>query len=77
MRIKRRLEEGDPRRSRFDFHLQKPSGDLDEVIESLHNASEIPAIKRQAAILAEKLPDVKVEYVPSGATAFLDHDRRA
>ena len=77
MRTKQRLDEGDPRRSRFGLHLQKPSGDLDEAIESLHKASEIPAIKRQAVILAEKLPDVKVEYVPSGATAFLDHNRRA
>ena len=41
------------------------------VIESLHSISEIPAIRRQAEILSESLPDVKVEYMPSGATAFM------
>ena len=40
------------------------------VIETLHSISEIPAIKRQAALLAERLPDLRVEYIPSGATAF-------
>tara|TARA_B100000029_G_scaffold508292_1_gene594827 strand:+ start:530 stop:1330 length:801 start_codon:yes stop_codon:yes gene_type:complete len=40
------------------------------VIESLHSISEIPAIRRQAEILSERLPDVRVEYIPSGATAF-------
>jgi putative NIF3 family GTP cyclohydrolase 1 type 2 len=38
------------------------------VIESLHSASEIPAIRTQAAILAERLKPLRVEYVPSGAT---------
>ena len=40
------------------------------VIETLHSISEIPAIKRQADLLSECLPDLRVEYVPSGATAF-------
>jgi putative NIF3 family GTP cyclohydrolase 1 type 2 len=40
------------------------------VIESLHSASEIPAIKRQAAILGERLPGIPVKYVPSGAMVF-------
>ena len=40
------------------------------VIESLHSVSECPAIRRQAAILAQVIPEVPVEYVPSGAVAF-------
>ncbi|MGC9348890.1 MAG: Nif3-like dinuclear metal center hexameric protein [Anaerolineae bacterium] len=40
------------------------------VIESLHSASESPAIRRQAELLAAKLPDLPVRYVPSGARAF-------
>ena len=40
------------------------------VIESLHSASEIPAIKRQAAMLSQKFPDLPVHYISSGATAF-------
>jgi putative NIF3 family GTP cyclohydrolase 1 type 2 len=40
------------------------------VIESLHSASESPAIRRQAQLLAQRLPDLPVRYVPSGATAF-------
>jgi len=40
------------------------------VIETLHSISEIPAIKRQAELLASRLPDLRVDYVPSGATAF-------
>lgn len=40
------------------------------VIESLHSVSEIPAIRRQAQLLGEKLPDIPVCYVPSGARAF-------
>jgi putative NIF3 family GTP cyclohydrolase 1 type 2 len=40
------------------------------VIESLHSASECPAIRRQATMLAERLPDLPVRYVPSGARAF-------
>jgi putative NIF3 family GTP cyclohydrolase 1 type 2 len=40
------------------------------VIETLHSVSEIPAIRRQAALLQERLPDVPVRYVASGATAF-------
>ena len=41
------------------------------VIESLHSISEIPAIRRQAEILSESLPNARVEYIPSGATAFM------
>ena len=41
------------------------------VIESLHSASEIPAIKRQAAMLAQRFPDIPVHYIPSGAMAFM------
>ena len=40
------------------------------VIESLHSVSEIPAIRRQAEILAERFPDLRVEYVPSGAASL-------
>jgi putative NIF3 family GTP cyclohydrolase 1 type 2 len=40
------------------------------VIETLHSASEIPGIKRQTKILAERLPDIPVRYVPSGALSF-------
>ena len=40
------------------------------VIESLHSASEIPAIRRQAAMLSERLPGLPIRYVPSGALAF-------
>lgn len=40
------------------------------VIETLHSVSEIPAIRRQAKLLAERLPDLRVEYVPSGAMAY-------
>lgn len=40
------------------------------VIETLHSASEIPAIKRQATMLSERFPDLPIHYVPSGALAF-------
>ena len=40
------------------------------VIESLHSASESPAIRRQAEMLAAKLQGLPVRYVPSGARAF-------
>ncbi|MDP6778998.1 MAG: Nif3-like dinuclear metal center hexameric protein [Candidatus Latescibacteria bacterium] len=40
------------------------------VIESLHSGSEIPAIRRQAEILAGRFPDLPVEYVPSGAASL-------
>jgi hypothetical protein len=40
------------------------------VIESLHSVSEIPAIKRQATLLAAQFPDLPVHYIPSGAMAF-------
>ena len=39
------------------------------VIETLHSVSEIPGVRRQAAILAGLLPGLKVEYIPSGAAA--------
>lgn len=41
------------------------------VIESLHSASEIPAIKRQAALMGARFPDLPVHYVPSGALSYL------
>ena len=37
------------------------------VIETMHSVSEIPAIKRQAELLAARLPGLPVRYVPSGA----------
>jgi len=40
------------------------------VIETLHSVSESPAIRRQAEMLAERLPGLPVKYLPSGATAF-------
>lgn len=42
------------------------------VIETLHSVSEIPAIKRQAVMLGERL-SVPVRYVPSGAMGFLTY----
>jgi len=40
------------------------------VIETLHSASEIPAIRRQAELLKARFPEIPVEYVPSGALNF-------
>lgn len=40
------------------------------VIQTLHSASEIPGIKRQAQVLAERLPGLRVCFVPSGALPF-------
>jgi len=40
------------------------------VIETLHSYSEIPAIKRQAEILRGYLPDIPVQYIPSGCLHF-------
>jgi putative NIF3 family GTP cyclohydrolase 1 type 2 len=40
------------------------------VIETLHSVSESPAIRRQAAMLAERLPDLPVRFIPSGALTF-------
>jgi putative NIF3 family GTP cyclohydrolase 1 type 2 len=37
------------------------------VIETLHSVSEIPGIKSQANLLAERIPSVRIEYIPSGA----------
>ena len=37
------------------------------VIETLHSVSESPAIRRQAALLAERLPNLLVRFIPSGA----------
>ncbi len=39
------------------------------VIETLHSVSEIPGIRNQVKILAGQLPEIPVEYVPSGITA--------
>ena len=40
------------------------------VIETLHSVSEIPALRRQAELISGRFPDLRVEYVPSGATAY-------
>lgn len=40
------------------------------VIETLHSMSESPAIRRQARMLAERLPDVPVQFIRSGAMAM-------
>ncbi len=40
------------------------------VVETLHSVSESPAIRRQAEMLAERLPSLPVRYIPSGARAF-------
>jgi putative NIF3 family GTP cyclohydrolase 1 type 2 len=40
------------------------------VIETLHSVSESPAIRRQAQILSECLPQLPVHYIPSGAAAI-------
>lgn len=40
------------------------------VIETLHSASESPAIRRQAALLGERLPGLPVHFIPSGAAAM-------
>jgi putative NIF3 family GTP cyclohydrolase 1 type 2 len=40
------------------------------VVETLHSASEAPAIRRQAQILAERLPGLPVVFIPSGAAAM-------
>jgi putative NIF3 family GTP cyclohydrolase 1 type 2 len=40
------------------------------VVETLHSVSEIPAIRRQAEVLAARLPALPVRYVASGALAF-------
>jgi putative NIF3 family GTP cyclohydrolase 1 type 2 len=40
------------------------------VIETLHSVSEIPAIRRQAEMLAARLPGLPVEYIPSGAAVW-------
>jgi putative NIF3 family GTP cyclohydrolase 1 type 2 len=40
------------------------------VIETLHSVSEMPAIRRQAQMLAERLPGLNVFFVPSGITGF-------
>lgn len=41
------------------------------VIETLHSASESPAIRRQAEMLGKALPGLPVHYVPSGAMAYM------
>jgi len=40
------------------------------VIETLHSVSEIPGIKNQTKVLAQRLPHLPVQYVPSGAGSF-------
>lgn len=41
------------------------------VIETLHSRSEIPAIQRQAEMLAGKLPQICFHYVKSGSLDFV------
>ncbi len=41
------------------------------VIETLHSVSESPAIRRQAALLAERMPQIPVRYIPSGAPSLM------
>jgi putative NIF3 family GTP cyclohydrolase 1 type 2 len=41
-----------------------------EVIATVHSSSEIPAIRRQAEMLAENFPDLPVEYIHSGMMGF-------
>jgi putative NIF3 family GTP cyclohydrolase 1 type 2 len=40
------------------------------VIETLHSVSEIPGIKNQTKVLAQRLPKLPVQYVTSGAMSF-------
>ena len=40
------------------------------VIQTLHSLSEIPAIRRQAAMLAARFPELPVKYIDSGALGF-------
>ena len=40
------------------------------VIETLHSVSETPGVRRQAQMLAERLPDIPVRFVPSGSLAL-------
>lgn len=44
------------------------------VIETLHSVSEMPGIRRQARLLARRLPQITVRYVDSGASAWGDAD---
>ncbi len=41
------------------------------VIETMHSVSESPAIRRQAQLLAARLPDLPVRFIPSGAAIAL------
>ena len=43
------------------------------VIESLHSISETPGVKRQAALVAERFPNLPVTFIPSGAHSFPTH----
>jgi putative NIF3 family GTP cyclohydrolase 1 type 2 len=40
------------------------------VIQTLHSASEAPGVRRQAEVLAARLPEISVRYVPSGLLAL-------
>ncbi len=40
------------------------------VIQTLHSASENPGIRRQAEVLADRLPGLPIRFVPSGLLAF-------
>ncbi|MDA1142148.1 MAG: Nif3-like dinuclear metal center hexameric protein [Planctomycetota bacterium] len=41
-----------------------------EIIATVHSSSEIPAIRRQAELLAENFPGLPVEYIHSGMLGF-------
>ena len=40
------------------------------VIETLHSVSEMPGIRRQAEVLGKALPDLRVEFIPSGILSY-------
>ena len=46
------------------------------VIETLHSISETPGVKRQAALLAQRFPDIPVKFIPSGAHTFPSQVRK-
>jgi putative NIF3 family GTP cyclohydrolase 1 type 2 len=41
------------------------------VVETMHSASESPAVRRQAELLAARLPGLSVRFIPSGAAIFV------
>jgi hypothetical protein len=45
------------------------------VIETLHSISEMPAIRRQAQMMADRLPGLDVFFVESGIGGFMEDAR--